>query len=224
MCMIALDHRIGCFDSDLSANCESQLMINSVHQMFELFYKLEVLPSLWRLYDTRNLKKLFKTLDTINRIAEKHINEAKKRFTINQKNERDMLSVLESLLSIDHQTAHIMAVDMLTAGIDTTANAAGTLLYYISINPRVQDKLRVEILNLLPKKTTPVTFEILNNIPYIKACIKESLRLTPIAIGNLRTMPANSVLGGYKIPKGVRSLFDSKNTHCYNHTYLLSRA
>lgn len=66
ICVIALDQRIGCLDSALPSNSEPQQMINSVHEMFELFYKLEVSPSLWRLYDTRTLKKLFKTLDTIN--------------------------------------------------------------------------------------------------------------------------------------------------------------
>ncbi|KAK0095165.1 hypothetical protein PV326_009082 [Microctonus aethiopoides] len=203
ICVIALDQRIGCLDSALPSNSEPQQMINAVHEMFELFYKLEVSPSLWRLYDTRNLKKLFKTLDTINQIAKKHIDQAKIRFKKFPKNNADERCVLESLLNIDEQTAYIMAIDMLTAGIDTTANAAGSLLYYISINPRVQEKLREEVYNVLPDKTSSITFDILNKIPYLKACIKETLRLAPIAIGNLRTMQTDTVLGGHQIPKGT---------------------
>lgn len=53
---------------------------------------------------------------------------------------------------------------------------------------------------------SPVTYEILNKIPYLKACIREVLRLAPIAIGNLRTMKTNVVVGGYQIPKGVSKL------------------
>jgi len=41
-------------------------MINCVHDMFDLMYRLEVLPSLWKLYNTRNLKKFFHVMDTLN--------------------------------------------------------------------------------------------------------------------------------------------------------------
>lgn len=82
------------------------------------------------------------------------------------------------------------------------------MLYYISINPRVQEKLREEVYNALPDKTSSITFDILNKIPYLKACIKETLRLAPIAIGNLRTMQIDTVLGGYQIPKGVRLFYN----------------
>ncbi|XP_057319460.1 cytochrome P450 CYP12A2-like isoform X2 [Microplitis mediator] len=201
ICMIAMDHRLGSFEDGLTADSEPQQMIDAVHKMFELFYQLEILPSLWKIYDTPKLNELFKTLDTITRIASKHIDDAKLKFAKYPKSNTNERSVLESLLSIDEQTAYIMALDMLTAGIDTTGNATGLLLYHLSINPRVQEKLREETLNLLPNKTSPVTFDVLNNIPYLKACIKESLRLTPIAIGNLRTMHTDVVLGGYKIPK-----------------------
>ncbi|XP_015120970.1 cytochrome P450 CYP12A2 [Diachasma alloeum] len=201
ICAIALDHRLGCLEDNLPPDSDPQRMINAIHKMFELFYQLEVLPSLWRLYDTKKLRQLFRTLDLINGIACKHIDEAQIRFSKSPKGP-DERSVLESLLSIDEQTAYIMALDMLTAGIDTTGNATGTLLYHIAINHRVQEKLRAEVENLLTEKISPVTYDILNNIPYLKACIKESLRLIPIAIGNLRTMQKDVVIGGYQIPKG----------------------
>jgi len=35
--------------------------------MFDLMYRMEVLPSLWKLYNTQNLKKFFHALDTLNR-------------------------------------------------------------------------------------------------------------------------------------------------------------
>lgn len=65
--MIAMDHRLGSFEDGLTADSEPQQMIDAVHKMFELFYQLEILPSLWKIYDTPKLNKLFKTLDTITR-------------------------------------------------------------------------------------------------------------------------------------------------------------
>lgn len=66
MCAIALDCRLGCLKPDLPADSEPQIMINSVHAMFDLMYRMELQPSLWKLYNTRNLKKFFRTMDTIN--------------------------------------------------------------------------------------------------------------------------------------------------------------
>lgn len=66
-----------------------------------------------------------------------------------------------------------------------------------------QEKLREEVMSVLPDKTTPITNDILKNIPYVKGCIKETIRLFPITSGILRTMQTDVVIGGYMIPKGV---------------------
>jgi len=92
----------------------------------------------------------------------------------------------------------------------------GALLYYIATNPEKQDKLRDEVMSLLPDKTSIVTHQVLHDASYSKACIKESLRLFPVSIGNLRTMQSDISIGGYKIPKGVGAF--SLN---YNYNYLI---
>lgn len=81
-----------------------------------------------------------------------------------------------------------------------TGNVAGATLYYIANNPEKQEKLREEVMSMLPDKTSPITYEILNQTRYTKACIEESLRLFPIFIGTLRTMETDVCTGGYKIP------------------------
>ena len=88
-----------------------------------------------------------------------------------------------------------------------TGNSAGMTLYYVAKHPEVQEKLRAEIDKILINKNAPVTYEALNQIPYAKACIKETLRLAPISIGNMRTMAKDVIIGGYRIPKGVRKNF-----------------
>ncbi|XP_014484538.1 PREDICTED: probable cytochrome P450 12b2, mitochondrial [Dinoponera quadriceps] len=202
--IIALDCRLGCLKPDLAADSEPQIMINSVHDMFDLMYCLEIKPSLWKLYNTRKLKKFFRTMDTINGIVIKHIELAKKKFSEQANSgQTEERSVLQKLLLIHEKTAVIMAADMFTAGIDTTGNTAGGLLYNIANNPEKQEILRKEVMSFLPDKSSPITPEILEQTKYTKACIKESLRTFPIAVGSLRTTQTDLVLGGYQIPKGI---------------------
>ncbi|XP_029158487.1 probable cytochrome P450 12b2, mitochondrial [Nylanderia fulva] len=206
ICSIALDCRLGCLKSNLAADSEPQIMINCVHKMFDLMYRLDVLPSMWRLYNTRNLKKFFHVLDTLNGIAIKHVDEARMKLDETTESDTNNRSILQKLLCLDKQMARVMALDMLTAGVDTTGNIAGSLLYYIANNPEKQEKLREEVMSVLPHKTSPITYEILTQLKYAKACIKESLRLFPVSIGNLRTMQTDVCIGGYRIPAGINVL------------------
>lgn len=63
--------------------------------------------------------------------------------------------------------------------------------------------MREEAIKLLPTKDTPVTQEILNNASYLKACIKESMRLAPIAIATARKTAKDVVISGYQVPKNT---------------------
>jgi len=81
------------------------------------------------------------------------------------------------------------------------------LLYHIANNLKKQEKLREEVMFVLPDKTMPITHDILKRIPYVKACVKESLRLFPIFNANLRTMQTDVTIGRYVISKGVRTIF-----------------
>lgn len=46
-------------------------------------------------------------------------------------------------------------------------------------------------------------------MPYLKACVKESLRMYPLTIGNTRVPINDVVLSGYRIPKGTQVIMIS---------------
>merc|ERR1712070_442370 len=103
-----------------------------------------------------------------------------------------------------------MLMLLLQAGGDTTASFTNMLLINIASNPRVQDKLRDEILSVCP--SGDVTEEHLKQMPYLKACIRESHRLTPsVTVGTVRPAPRDMVVSGYEIPEGALVMTD---THC----------
>ena len=49
-------------------------------------------------------------------------------------------------------------------------------LYYLSKNQEKQQKLYEELRSLLPQKEDPITADKLNEMKYLKACMKETLR------------------------------------------------
>ena len=77
------------------------------------------------------------------------------------------------------------------------------MLYFLAKNPEKQEKLRKEVLSVVGPKGNNVTLESLNELNYLKACIKESLRLRPAVMGNGRILGDDIVLSGYNVKKGV---------------------
>lgn len=67
-------------------------------------------------------------------------------------------------------------------------------LYLLATNQDKQDKLREEILTQSDKR------------PYLKACIKEAMRIMPVVSGNIRQATKDYNLMGYQVPKGVSKL------------------
>lgn len=111
--------------------------------------------------------------------------------------------VLEKLIKIDKNIGVAMAEDMLLAGVDTTSTAVTSVLYNLAKHPEKQQKLREEILTILPDKSSKLTPASFNSIPYLRAVIKEALRILPVTNGNIRALDHDSVLQGYRIPKDV---------------------
>lgn len=55
----------------------------------------------------------------------------------------------------------------------------------------------------MPEKNSALSMENMSNLPYLRACIKEGIRLYPIGPGTLRRMPCDVVLSGYRVVAGT---------------------
>lgn len=59
-----------------------------------------------------------------------------------------------------------------------TSIALASTIYQLSQNPDKQHKLFEELRKAMPKPDSKLDVKTLENIPYLKACIKETLRYT----------------------------------------------
>ncbi|KRT78331.1 cytochrome P450 [Oryctes borbonicus] len=197
----------------LSSTSEPAVMLESLSGATNAIRKCESGLHLWKFFETPSWKSLVMHCDTIDNILTKYIRKAQDKLR-EYKNkglepkpedmsllERFLLS--EAVLPEDMQT---ILLDMMLIGVNTTSHAVAFLLYHLARFPRTQQKLYDEI-KTLPAK---VDKNMLTSLPYLKACIQESLRLQPPMPILNRILTKDISVHGYKIPKGTYMLIATK--------------
>jgi cytochrome P450 len=74
--------------------------------------------------------------------------------------------------------------------------------HYLATNPEIQQQAYKKALGQ----------ESSQEMPFLRACIKETLRLSPTAGANSRFLAKDANIGGYLVPAGVS---------CYIFTYII---
>ncbi|KAH8803375.1 benzoate 4-monooxygenase cytochrome P450 [Xylogone sp. PMI_703] len=84
---------------------------------------------------------------------------------------------------------------LMNAGSDTTAIALANVLYYLVKNPSKLTKLREEVAPVFSDGSSIAPYSKVKNLPYLKACLDESLRITPpVSFGLLRRTPPEGAM------------------------------
>ncbi|XP_046403334.1 probable cytochrome P450 301a1, mitochondrial [Ischnura elegans] len=203
---VALDTRLGCLVPNLPKESEPQKMIDAVGTFFECSFYLEIGPPIWKIFPTPTWKKFVQELDIFLEISNRYVEEAVERLRKRgpEGTSDAEPSVLERLLARgDPEFASIMAQDMLFGGVDTTSYSIGMAMYQLSKNQEKQEILFQEVKRFLPEKGSEITEQNLEEMKFLRACLKESARLSPIISGNLRFTTKEIVLSSYRIPKGI---------------------
>ncbi|EJT99156.1 cytochrome P450 [Dacryopinax primogenitus] len=106
------------------------------------------------------------------------------------------------------------AVLVIVAGSDSTSLVAFFLLYFLAQHPSVLNRLRQEIQDVYITHGE-LTINHLNELPYLNACINESLRLfPPVPNGHPRLAPkGGATVGGYLIPEGTTVIVPAYTIH-----------
>ncbi|KAJ6492569.1 cytochrome P450 [Mycena vitilis] len=101
------------------------------------------------------------------------------------------------------------------SGHDTSAGALSTLFYFLATHPDVQRRAREEIAAVVGPKADFTTENLsANSLPFLNACIRESLRInTPISYVVPRMSTADAQLGRYAIPADTSITVDIYAIH-----------
>ncbi|KAF2475851.1 cytochrome P450 CYP2 subfamily [Lindgomyces ingoldianus] len=96
-----------------------------------------------------------------------------------------------------------VSTGLVEAGFETTSATLNSLILQLAANQRVQDEAQKELMSVVGPDRLP-TFADMGNLPYIRACVKEMLRMNPILAPGIRHYANEDVrYKDYIIPKGT---------------------
>ncbi|XP_063441953.1 cytochrome P450 10-like [Mytilus trossulus] len=197
------DERIGCLGD--STPEQAQDFIINLHGFFKLMQPLMYNLPIYKLYPTKTWKQYEQYTDNILKIGRSYVDKKAAQLQSQENQSDDHVPFLTYLLSNQSLTpdeALSTATDLLVSATETTTTSSLWILYSLAKNHEVQEKLYQEINNLLPNKE-PITPEILSQLSYLKAVVKETFRLYPITFATSRHIDDDLEVNNYIIPAGT---------------------
>ncbi|EXB82436.1 Cytochrome P450 71A1 [Morus notabilis] len=163
-------------------------------------------------------KRLEKNLEDLREVCEEIIQEHVERSTdrISSTNGEDFVDVLlrvqqrEDLeVPITDDNLKALVLDMFVAGTDTTSAVLEWTMTELVRHPRVMKKAQEEVRKIVGS-TGKVDESHLQHLHYMKAVVKETMRLhPPVPLLVPRESMEDCVLDGYEIPAKTRVLINS---------------
>ncbi|EDO48366.1 predicted protein, partial [Nematostella vectensis] len=202
---VLFDKRFGCLDDHVDP--DAQAFIDAVGDFFSCISSLLLIPQWFhKIYETPTYKRFIQSMDTMYEytgalVEEKKI-ELMKTELESSEDKPDFFRFLLSSGKLTENDLLASVIDLLFAGVDTTSNTMLWVLYMMSQNPTEQQKLHHEVSTVL-KPGEPITVNTLSSLPYLKAWIKETLRMYPIIAVLPRRMEQDLILRGYHVPAGT---------------------
>ncbi|XP_033218549.1 probable cytochrome P450 301a1, mitochondrial isoform X2 [Belonocnema kinseyi] len=206
---VALDVRLGCLGRDLKPNSEPQKIIDAAKFALRNVATLELKAPYWRYIPTPLWSRYVRNMNYFVEVCMKYIDAAMERLKNKKSVCESDLSLVERILAkeSDPKIAYILALDLILVGIDTISMAVSSILYQLATRQEEQEKIYRELVEIFPDPSVPLTSKHLDQVVYMKAFIREVFRMYSTVIGNGRTMQYDSVICGYKVPKGTQVVF-----------------
>ncbi|XP_056377375.1 1,25-dihydroxyvitamin D(3) 24-hydroxylase, mitochondrial-like isoform X2 [Hyla sarda] len=203
ICSVLYNERCGLLQEACTE--DALLFIQSVKKMMHYLGPLIVTSAnLHKQFNTKTWKSHTEAWDNIFAAVRNSIDKGLKP-AFDQRN--DLLNAIHSERSLTKKQLSGLFTELQIGGVETTANSLLWLIFNISRHDDVQGKLLEEIQMVLSPGESPST-DHLQKMPYLKSCIKESMRVTPTVPFTSRTLDEDTNLGGYLIPRGTIAMIN----------------
>ncbi|XP_061169293.1 probable cytochrome P450 49a1 [Saccostrea echinata] len=204
--MLCFNRRLGCLED------KPVIDINLLEDLFDAIDRdlkgMGFKP--YRFFTTPLYRKFKRGADHIHGVCETEIKGALEKLE-NAKKEGKLEEYLQepnlmyALLSHPKMTPKSVdrtIMDLFIAGVESTSNTLSFLLFELAKNPDKQENLRNEIISVCGQND--ITKERLAKMSYLKACVRETMRIyAPTSPGSYRRFDKDVVVGGYHVPAGT---------------------
>ena len=132
--------------------------------------------------------------------------------------ENDLLSILFSMedehgLKLSAKDIYHQVFTFLISGHETTSLTIMWTLYLLAKHPDIQTEVRQEISRFINPPCAEITWEQIERMKLLDNCIKEAMRLYPVAITTDRTSIGADTLGPHKILPGTHVMVGTGTLH-----------
>ncbi|KAF9577455.1 hypothetical protein BGW38_007324 [Lunasporangiospora selenospora] len=157
--------------------------------------------------------------DSGNELDQEEVEDGKDLMSILIRGNEQVGSLEEGKLTDQELKDQILT--FLAAGHETTSVTVTWMLHVFSVNQAVQRRVRKEILTHIghPSKDKPLSYDTLNALPYLNACVKELLRYIPPVPTVSRVASEDDVILGYQIPKDTQVFISPAALHKLKSVY-----
>ncbi|XP_034533404.1 cytochrome P450 27C1 [Notolabrus celidotus] len=199
---ILFETRLGCLQEEIPK--DTLRFISAVSDMLSLSETVVLFPR-WSRSVLPFWRRFVQAWDDLYDVAQTLINrrvaEIKTQVCSSQQTEGMYLTYLLSSDKLTTAEVYISITELLLGGVDTTSNTLSWTLYRLARDQAAQARLHSEVNSVCPDRREPTTDD-LSRMPYLKAVIKETLRLYPVVPGNGRFISENEVVvDNYWFPK-----------------------
>uniref|UniRef100_A0A1X7UA25 Cytochrome P450 n=1 Tax=Amphimedon queenslandica TaxID=400682 RepID=A0A1X7UA25_AMPQE len=178
---------------------------DAVGGLVDTLFDLQTGPPLYKVFPTKAYREFNKYLDKLIEIgqvyADQYTSDIKERAAVSEEKFHGM-SLLEQWLiegKMSAKDAISHSINMLAAGMDTTAHTTAFVLYTLSKHPEVQEKAYKQITSVLGDDEEP-DGDSLQKMPYLGHHIKETQRLYQVTPYTARWLETDVELLNYHIP------------------------
>jgi cytochrome P450 len=193
------------FGTDINTlESDEEVIQSHLDKIFPALFKRLMTPiPLWRWLRDRRLDRHLRALQLA---VEGFIAQARQRIAADPGRREQPTNLIEAMIvARDDPASGLTDADvagnvltMLLAGEDTTANTLAWMIYLLHRHPEALARAREEVLS-----KNPENYDQVSALPYVDACINETMRLRPVAPLIILQPSRDTELAGIAVPKGT---------------------